>query len=69
MILKTMIKSKTMEKMFGEHIDYLEHEGKNGEVDDDTIITVVFKPQYRRPIERIKLKNLIYRTIKHIHRI
>lgn len=66
---KTRIKSKTIEKMFGEHINYLEYEGKNGNIDDDTVITVVYKPQYKRPIERIKLKNLILRTIKYIHRI
>lgn len=61
----TRIKSEFIEKYFGHQVDYLEHDGPNGSVEDDTLITVAYKPQDGGQIERILLKELIKRTISN----
>lgn len=63
--MATTIKSGFIEKYFGEQIEYIRHDGPNGSLDDDTIVTVAYKQQFGGKKERILLKDLIKRTLEN----
>lgn len=65
----TTIKSGFIEKYFGEQIEYIKHDGPNGSLEDDTVVTVAYKQQFGGKKERILLKDLIKRTLeKHLQK-
>lgn len=66
--METCLKSSFIEKYFGSHIEYIKHEGPNGSIEDDTLLTVKYKQQYGGYEERILLKDLIRRTLESINK-
>lgn len=66
--METCIKSSFVEKYFGNQIEYIKHEGPNGSIEDETVVTVKYKQQYGGYEERIPLKELIKRAIVSINK-
>lgn len=66
--METRIASRFIEKYFGSQIEYIKHEGPNGSIEDDTVMTVKYKQQFGGYEERIVLKDLIKRALESFNK-